>query len=162
MEKTAPIVVRGRVTDPSGNPVGGALLDIWPEAAVISCRQLRAQLQHTAKNLASLQAKQARQVKGSRRWEKLQRRTRDIEPKVSREVVDWAIERKVGTLAIGEVRDVADGTRLNRKSQQKLSQWGHGQMRAYSGCTSARLAVRWPAGTCREQPTCSRASSTPS
>lgn len=112
------------------------------EAAVISCRQLRSQSQHMAKNLASIQAKQSHHKKGSQRWKRLQRRKsrflakqerrrRDIEHKISHEVVDWALENKVGTLAIGDVRDVADGKRLNRKNQQKISNWSHGKMRTY-------------------------------
>jgi putative transposase len=31
------------------------------------------------------------------------------------------------------VRDVADGKRLRRKTQQKVSQWNHGTMRRYIG-----------------------------
>jgi putative transposase len=50
---------------------------------------------------------------------------------VSWAVVDWAKERKAGTLAIGDVRDVADGKRLGAKSQQKLSLWSHGKARQY-------------------------------
>lgn len=122
------------------------------EAVVVSCRQLRAQSQHTAKNLASLQQKQSRHRKGSRRWKKLQRRKtrflakqkrrrRDIEHKVSRAVVDFAIENKVGTLAIGDVRDVADGKRLNKKSQQKISNWSHGEMRTYIGYKAEALGI---------------------
>jgi putative transposase len=122
------------------------------KAAVISCRQLRSQSQHTAKNLASIQAKQAHHKKGSRRWKKLQqrknrflakqeRRRRDIEHKVSREVVDWAVENKVGTVAIGDVRDVADGKRLNKKSQQKISSWSHGKMRTYIGYKAERAGI---------------------
>lgn len=38
---------------------------------------------------------------------------------------------QVGTLVIGDVRDVADGKRLNRKSQQKVSNWSHGKIRKY-------------------------------
>lgn len=69
------------------------------EALVVSCRQLRAQSQHTAKNLAELQRKQSQHKRGSRRWKRLQRRKnrflakqelrrRDIEHKISREIVD--------------------------------------------------------------------------
>jgi hypothetical protein len=37
----------------------------------------------------------------------------------------------VGTLAIGDARDVVDGKNLNRKSQQKVSNWSHGMIRQY-------------------------------
>lgn len=122
------------------------------QAAVISCRQLRSQSQHTAKNLAGLQQKQSKHQKGSRRWKRLQRRKnrflakqerrrRDIEHKVSREVVDWAVEHQVGTLAIGDVRDVADGKCLNKKSQQKISNWSHGKMRTYIGYKAKAMGI---------------------
>ena len=111
-------------------------------ATVISARALRSVRQYTNKRLAEIQHLQARTTKGSRRWQKLQRRkqrflakqqrrTRDIEHKVSRAVVAEAVERQVGTLAIGDVREVADGKRLNAKSQQKVSNWSHGKLRQY-------------------------------
>jgi transposase len=34
---------------------------------------------------------------------------------------------------MGDVRDVADGKRLRRSEQQKISQWGHGTMRRCIG-----------------------------
>ena len=136
--------------EPPGTGVAGVDLgEIHPaaatdgvEAVVFSARALRSARQYTNKRLAELSSKQARLTKGSRRWKKLQRRknrflaqqkrrTRDIEHKVSRAVVDWAVERQVGILAVGDVRDVADGKRLNRKSQQKISNWSHGKLRSY-------------------------------
>ena len=110
------------------------------ESLVVSARALRSVRQRTNKRLAELQRLQAAKVKRSRQWQKLQRRknrflaqqkrrTRDIEHKVSRAVVDWAVGREVGTLALGDVRDVADGKRLNTKSQQKIANWSHGQLR---------------------------------
>ena len=98
---------------------------------VISCRALRSLNQYTNKRLAVLSHKQAAKVKGSRGWRRLQRRKRDMEHKISREVVDWAVERQAGTIVIGDVRDVADGKRLNRKSQQKVGNWSHGKQRQY-------------------------------
>src|SRR5262249_34782660 len=78
--------------------------------------------------------------KGSRRWKRVQRRkqrflaqqqkrTRAIEHKVSRAVVDLAGERQAGTLAVGGARDVADGKRWAAKSQQQLGLWSHGTLR---------------------------------
>ncbi len=111
-------------------------------AAVITARRLRATHQYTAKRLAEIQSKQASKKKHSSRWKRLQarknrflaeqkKRTCDIEHKVSRVVVDWAKERKAGTLALGDVRDVADGKRLGAKSQQKIGLWSHGKVRDY-------------------------------
>jgi putative transposase len=112
------------------------------EAVVISARRLRATRQHTVKRVAEMQSKQSGKTKGSRRWKQLQarkyrflaqqqKRTRAIEHKVSRAVVDWAQERKAGTIAVGDVRDVADGKHMASKSQQKIALWSHGNVRQY-------------------------------
>jgi putative transposase len=112
------------------------------ETVIFTCRALRSNQQYTAKRVGELNAKQDRKHRGSRRWKRLQRRktrfrahqrrrARDLEHKVSRAVVDWATERQVHTLVIGDVRDVADGKRLNRKSQQKIGVWSHGRQRQY-------------------------------
>src|SRR5262249_55761985 len=55
---------------------------------------------------------------------------RDMEHKISRAVVNWARERQVITLVIGDVRDVADGKRLNARSQQKIGLRSHGRQRS--------------------------------
>jgi putative transposase len=112
------------------------------EAVVITARRLRATRQYTAKRLVEIASKQSGRKHGSRRWKQLQRRknqflaqqkkrTHDIEHTVSRAVVDYAVERTAGTLAMGDVRDVADGTRMAAKSQQKISLWSHGKTREY-------------------------------
>lgn len=112
------------------------------EATVISARRLRSIHQYTAKRLSAIQAQQSRKYKGSRRWKGLQsrknrflgqqkRRARDIEHKVSRAVVDLAKEHTAGTVAIGDVRNVANGKRLSTKSQQKIGLWSHGNVRQY-------------------------------
>jgi len=58
--------------------------------------------------------------------------------------VDWAVDRKVGTLAIGDVRDVADGKRLHTKEQQKVSSWSHGKMRQYIEYEAAENGIATP------------------
>jgi putative transposase len=134
---------------PGSNVVAVDLGEIHPatltdgeEAIVISARRLRAARQYTAKRLSALRSAQDHKQRGSRRWKRLQRRknrflaeqdrrTRDIEHKVSRAAVDWAEERQAGTRAIGDVRDVADGKRMATKCQQKISQWSHGKTRQY-------------------------------
>ena len=45
--------------------------------------------------------------------------------------MNWAVERKVGMLAIGDVRDVADKVDVGHRSNQKISNWSHGRMRSY-------------------------------
>ncbi|MCI0731521.1 MAG: transposase [Chloroflexi bacterium] len=112
------------------------------QAVVFSCRELRATIQYRNKRLAELSSRQAHCQKKSRQWWQLQRRKnrvsqmserkqRDLCHKVSRAVVAWAIERQVARLVIGDVRDIADGKRLPKQSQQKISQWPHGLLRRY-------------------------------
>jgi len=119
-------------------------------AAVVSCRALRSNTQYTNKRVAVLRSKQDHLVKGSSRWTRRQRRKnrflaqqkrreRDLLHKASRAVVGWAEAHSVGTLAIGNVRDVGDGKRLNKAGQQKVSQWPHGLMRRYL-CYKAEAA----------------------
>lgn len=122
------------------------------ESLVVSCRQLRAQSQHSNKVTAQIQQKQSKHQKHSRRWwrlerrkrrflEKQERRRRDIEHKVSREAVNWCVDRQVQTLALGDVRDIADGKRLNKENQQKISNWPHGKMRRYIGCKAEAAGI---------------------
>jgi len=111
-------------------------------AMIVSCRELRSLNQYRNKRFAELKSWQSSKQNQSRRWWKIQQRInrflaqnkqqrRDMEHKISRAVVDWSVIHQVGTLAIGNVRDVADGKRLNRKSQQKVSNWSHGKIRRY-------------------------------
>jgi putative transposase len=117
-----------------------AALTDGKETGIISCRAVRANHQYTAKRLSEIRAKQDRQHTGSRSWRRLQRRkgrflaqqkrrARDMEHKVGRAVVSWATARQVGTLAIGDARDIADGKRLHTTSQQKIGLWSHGRQR---------------------------------
>jgi len=132
-----------------------AALTEGKETCIITCRALRANQQYTAKRLSEIRARQDRKQTGSRSWRRLhrrkirflakqKRRARDMEHKVSRAVVTWAKERHIGTLVIGDVRDVADGKRLNTKSQQKMGLWSHGRQRQYITykAAAAGIAVR--------------------
>jgi putative transposase len=113
-------------------------------ATVISCRELRSVKQYTHKRLAELRSQQDRLKRGSRRWRRIQRRKnqflakqalrqRDIEHRISRHAVNWCTEHQVRQLVLGDVRDVADGKRLNKLNQQKISSWSHGKLRNYIG-----------------------------
>jgi len=112
------------------------------QATIITCRERRHQQQGHAKRLAKLSKALSRKRKGSRRYRRLQRaRTRmrakhkrvmcDMEHKISRAVVDVAVERQSGTIAIGDVRDIADGVDHGKQHNQQSSQWSHGQVRQY-------------------------------
>jgi putative transposase len=150
---TQPKVTKGAST------VAVDLGEIHPAAAtdgqtavVVSCRELRAKRQYTAKRLAYLQSRQSRCKHKSRRWWKLrratnrfrakqQRRLRDMEHKISRTVVDYAVERQAGTLAIGDVRDIADVPNKGRHQNQRLSTWQHGKLRAYLSYKAAAEGI---------------------
>jgi len=150
--------------DPAANAPGEGVAAVDPgeihplvltdgeETLVVTARELRAIKQYRNKQLAAIQRKQAAKVRGSRGWRRLrraknrlraksQRQIRDIEHKVSREAVEWVRARGVGRVAYGDVREVADGQRLNRKSQQKISQWAHGRLRFYFGYKAEAYGV---------------------
>jgi putative transposase len=132
---------------PGTNVVAVDLGEIHPavvgdeqQATIITCRERRHEQQGHAKRLAKLSKALSRKTKGSRRYRRLQRaRTRmrakhkrvmrDMEHKISRAVVDVAAERQAGTIAIGDVRDIADGVNHGKQHNQQSSQWGHGQVR---------------------------------
>ena len=147
--------------EPNGQGIAGVDLgEIHPaaitdevESCVVSCRELRALNQGRNKRVASIDSKLATYQKGSRRWRKLKgrkrrflaqcnQRQRDIEHKIARSVVDWAQERAIGWLAIGDVRDIADGKRLDRKAQQKIANWSHGTMRKYIRYKAAEVGIQ--------------------
>ena len=134
---------------PGDNMVSMDLGEIHPavvgdeqEATVITCRQRRSQSQGHAKRLAKLQKAIARKRRGSRRLKRLirakvrmkakhQRVMHDLEHKISRAVVDTAVELQAGTLVIGDVRDVADGVDCGKVQNGRMSRWNHGKIRQY-------------------------------
>jgi putative transposase len=136
---------------PPGNNVAAIDLgEIHPVAMtdgvssiIISCRESRSLHQYREKRLAELRKLQSTKVKGSNRWWRIQKRInkflaknkaqrKDIDHKISRTVVDWCETNEVGTIVIGDVRNVGDGKRLHKKSQQKVSNsWSHGRIRTY-------------------------------
>ena len=109
------------------------------ESTIIACRARRHQAQGHAKRLAKLAATISRKKKGSRRYSKLVRAksrmkahhravVRDMEHKISRAIVDVAVERKANTIAMGDIRDIGDEVNLGKQSNQKISGWNHGQI----------------------------------
>ena len=116
------------------------------EAEVISGRELRSVKRRRNKRVAQISRLQSRCKKNSRRWRRLQavkskviaeceRRTKDLNHKITRLATDWCIEHNVKTVAIGDVTGIAQNTksekRLNRKSRQKISQWEFYKQRQY-------------------------------
>jgi putative transposase len=134
---------------PGANVVSVDLGEIHPavvgdehEATVITCRQRRAESQGHAKRLARMSRAMARKRKDSRRHRRLvrakarmkakhQRVMRDLEHKISRAVVDAAVDQEAGTLVVGDVRDVADSVDCGSQHNQRMSQWDHGKVRQY-------------------------------
>jgi len=109
---------------------------------VISARELRATGQGLAKAISLLDARKAGMKPGSKRYRRMAQakakarrkaaaRQRDILHKVSRAVVDYAVETKAKEIVIGDVRDIADGVHLGKNSNQKISLWPHGKLRSY-------------------------------
>ncbi len=155
------------------NVVGVDLGEVHPAAAtdgqtavVFSARALRALNQLTNKRLASFQKAMSTKKRNSRAWKRLQRHKReflakqkrrrnDIEHKVSRAVVDYAAERDCRKIAIGDVRDVADKVDKGAKTNQKISNWSHGKLRAMitykaqaAGITVALVDEHYTTQTC--------------
>ena len=134
---------------PGTNVMAVDLGEIHPAAmsdgqtnVVITCRELRSKRQYTQKRLAALRSRQSKCKQGSRLWKRIQkrisrflaqqeRRTRDLEHKISRAVVNVADSQKAGTIAIGDVRDAADRVKLGKQANQKISNWSHGKLRQY-------------------------------
>jgi putative transposase len=56
---------------------------------------------------------------------------RDIEHKVSRVIVEEAVVRNAGTIAYGDIRDIADKVDCGKEHNQRMSQWAHGKVRQY-------------------------------
>lgn len=134
---------------PGSNIVSVDLGEIHPAvvgdettATIITCRARRAESQGHAKRLAKITAAIARTTKGSRRWHRLikaksrmkakhEQVMRDMEHKISRAIVDVAVERKARVIAIGDVRDIADGVDCGKVHNGRTSRWNHGKVRGF-------------------------------
>jgi putative transposase len=125
-------------------------------ALVISGRQLRSCKQWRNKVHRVLQEQLRRCQPGSRRTKRLLRRKaqvsaklyrqqRDLLHQAARTVVDFCQADGVARIAVGDVRDIQTGVSLGRKTNQKISQWPHGQFTRYVREQAARLGmvVEW-------------------
>ena len=136
------------------------------DALVLNGRYLRSVKRLRNKRHSTLTAKLAHCRKGSRRHTRLKRRKaqasaqfyrqqRHILHTASRRLADFARQHSVTRLAIGDVRDIANGTAKGRKTNQKLSQWARGQFEAYVrykvrrfGCTTTHFPEDYSTRTC--------------
>ena len=130
-----------------------AVIGDTDEATIIGCRERRAQVQGHAKRLASLAQAISRTKQGSRRQKKLartrtrlkakhQRVMRDLEHKISRAIVEVAVERHAEVIALGDIRDIADGIDKGAKHNQRMSQWSHGKVRTYVAYKAEAYGIR--------------------
>jgi putative transposase len=121
-------------------------------ALVVSGRMLRACKQGRNRQHAILQEKLSRCQPGSRRAQRLQRRKaqrsaklycqqRDILHQAAKKVVDFCAQDGVTHLAVGDVRDIQTGVSLGKATNQKISQWPHGQFVRYLREKAARRGM---------------------
>jgi putative transposase len=126
------------------------------QALVVSGRQLRSCKQWRNKVYSVLQEKLSRCQPGSRRTKrllkrkaqvsaKLYRQQRDILHQAARKVITFCQADGVARIAVGDVRDIQTGVRLGAKTNQKISQWPHGQFACYltekAACVG--ITVEW-------------------
>jgi putative transposase len=121
-------------------------------ALVVSGRLLRACKQWRNKVHSVLQEKLSRCQHGSRRAIRLARRKaqtsakvyrqqRDLLHKAARQVVTYCQTEGVNRIAVGDVRDIQTGVSLGKRTNQKISQWPHGQFARYLAEKAARLGI---------------------
>jgi putative transposase len=122
------------------------------DGIVISGRDLRSINRLRNKRLAAHQSRIDRCKDGSKRKRKLlknkrkasakyERQQRDILHKASRQLVNFCQQQEVAHIAVGDVKDIQTGINLGRKSNQKISQWPHGQFVKYVGYKARRLGI---------------------
>ena len=106
-------------------------------ALIVTGRGIRSLKRQRSKQLGQLARKQSRCKKHSRRWKKLQRaknkvcrrserRVRDLRHKATRQVIDFCIKNKVGSLFIGNPHGVRNQN-CGRHHNGRMSQWEYGK-----------------------------------
>lgn len=119
----------------------------------INGRYLRSIKQLRNKRHAALTARIDRCKDGSKRKSQLLKRkakasakfyrqSRDILHKAAKQLVDFAVSQQVAHLAVGDVRDIQDGVNIGHKSNQKISQWAHGQFVSYTSYKARGYGIR--------------------
>ncbi len=123
------------------------------DALVVSGRALRSIKRLRNKRHAALDSLISRCKPGSKRHRRLMkskarasakiyRQQRDILHKASHQVVQFCQANEVKEIAVGDVRDIQDGVDLGAKSNQKISQWPHGQFVKYVAYKSAKYGMK--------------------
>jgi putative transposase len=112
------------------------------EGVVITGRYLRSIKRLRNKRHTAYVKRMTNCLSGSRRMKRLRtrkaqasakfyRQQRNILHRASRKVVEFCRQAGVARIAIGDVRDIADGTDKGRHQNQRMSQWPHGQFVQY-------------------------------
>jgi putative transposase len=107
------------------------------KAMIVTGRGIRSLKRQRAKQLGELAKKQSRCRKHSRRWQQLQRaknkvcrrterRLRDLRHKATRQVIDFCVANRVGTLFIGNPSGVRNRD-SGRHHNQRMSLWEYGK-----------------------------------
>jgi putative transposase len=107
------------------------------KALVVSGCGIRTLKRQRSKKIGKLAKKQSRCKKHSRRWRKLQstknkltsrseRRIRDLRHKATRQVIDFCVGQKVGSLFIGNPHGVHDDSK-GRHHNQRMALWEYGK-----------------------------------
>lgn len=121
-------------------------------ALVISAREVRSTGQGLAKSISILDGRKSTMKRGSLRYKRMSKakakarrvansRQRDILHKVSRAVVDYAVEANAKEIVIGDVREIAEGINIGKHSNQKISLWPHGKLRQYIAYKALMLGM---------------------
>jgi putative transposase len=122
-------------------------------ALVLSGRRLRACKQGRNRTHSLLQAKLRHCQRGSRRWRrlltckagasaKLYRQQREILHQAARKAIAFCQAEGVTRIAVGDVRNIQTGVGLGRVSNQKISQWPHGQFVRYLREKAQQVGIR--------------------
>src|SRR5262249_17490067 len=125
-------------------------------ALVLSGRLLRSFKQWRNKSHAKLQEKLVRCQPDSRRAKRLRQRKAEVSAKLyrqqrevlhqaARKVIDFCQTEEVKRLVVGDVRDIQTGVSLGQVTNQKISQWPHGQFFRYlkEQAASIGMMVEW-------------------
>lgn len=186
VDVTAEVPVAAYPTGRQPNPgrVAGVDLGIIHPYAVagpdgdmllVSGRAIRAECRQHLRDIKARSRAAARRAprpgqRGSRRWRRHRRhhsaaearhrrRVRQAQHEAAKTVIDWAVERKIGTLAVGDPRGVLD-LEAGRRHNHRLRAWRIGHLiRALSdkaqaaGITMRLVDERGTSSTC---PACAR------
>jgi len=127
------------------------------KALVVSGRGIRSIKHQQLKQVGQIQTKQARCMKRSNRWRKLQdvkakllarskRRVRDLRHKAVRQVIDFCKRERVGSLYVGNPHGVRNKD-SGRKHNQRMAKWEYGKDLAYLAQTSKQARIECFNGT---------------